>query len=56
VTEVAVVDELAAAADLVMGKATGIPVAVIRGADEAWFGPGGVVADVVRHPTEDLFR
>jgi len=56
VTEVAVVDELAAAADLVMGKATGIPVAVIRGADEAWFGWGGVVADVVRHPTEDLFR
>jgi coenzyme F420-0:L-glutamate ligase/coenzyme F420-1:gamma-L-glutamate ligase len=56
VTEVAVVDELAAAADLVMGKATGIPVAVIRGADEAWFGSGGVVADVVRHPTEDLFR
>ncbi len=56
VTEVAVVDELAAAADLVMGKATGIPVAVIRGADQTWFGSGGVVADVVRHPTEDLFR
>jgi coenzyme F420-0:L-glutamate ligase/coenzyme F420-1:gamma-L-glutamate ligase len=56
VTEVAVVDELAATAELVMGKATGIPVAVIRGADEAWFGSGSVVADVVRHPSEDLFR
>jgi len=56
VTEVAVVDELAAAAELVMGKATGIPVAVIRGADESWFGDGGVLTDVVRHPEDDLFR
>jgi coenzyme F420-0:L-glutamate ligase/coenzyme F420-1:gamma-L-glutamate ligase len=56
VTEVAVVDELAAAAELVMGKATGVPVAVIRGVDDTYFGPGGVVADIVRHPTEDLFR
>ena len=56
VTEVAIVDELASAAELVMGKATGIPVAVVRGVDEACFGTGGVVADVVRHPTEDLFR
>ncbi len=31
VTEVAVADELAAAADLVKGKLTGIPVAVVRG-------------------------
>ena len=31
VTEVAVVDEIAAAADLVMGKASQIPVAVLRG-------------------------
>jgi coenzyme F420-0:L-glutamate ligase/coenzyme F420-1:gamma-L-glutamate ligase len=56
VTEVALVDELAAAAELVMGKATGIPVAVIRGVGEECFGAGGVVADIVRHPTEDLFR
>ncbi len=33
VTEVAVVDEIAAAAELVMGKSTGIPVAVVRGVD-----------------------
>ncbi len=56
VTEVAIVDELAAAAELVMGKATGIPVAVIRGVDDEFFGPGSVVDDVVRHPSEDLFR
>src|SRR5512132_2495643 len=31
VTEVAVVDELAGAAELVMGKASGIPVAIVRG-------------------------
>lgn len=56
VTEVAIVDELAAAAELVMGKAAAVPVAVIRGVDPAWFGAGSVVADVVRHPAEDLFR
>jgi coenzyme F420-0:L-glutamate ligase/coenzyme F420-1:gamma-L-glutamate ligase len=60
VTEVAVVDEIAAAAELVMGKSTGVPVAVVRGLDESVFGPGaersGVVADVVRSPAEDLFR
>jgi coenzyme F420-0:L-glutamate ligase/coenzyme F420-1:gamma-L-glutamate ligase len=56
VTEVAVVDEIAAAAELVMGKAAGVPVAVVRGIDPAWFGDGGVVDDVVRSPDEDLFR
>ncbi len=60
VTEVAVVDELAAAAELVMGKSTGVPVAVLRGVDPAVFGPGsdrsGVLTDIVRSPTDDLFR
>ena len=60
VTEVAIVDEIAGAADLVMGKATGVPVAVVRGIDPAAFGEGadrsGVVADIVRSPSEDLFR
>mgnify|MGYP001411635453 FL=1 len=56
VTEVAIVDELAAAAELVMGKAEGIPVAIVRGVDPTWFGEGGVVDDVVRNPSEDLFR
>ena len=56
VTEVAIVDELAGAAELVMGKAEGVPVAVVRGVDPSWFGEGGVVDDVVRDPSEDLFR
>jgi coenzyme F420-0:L-glutamate ligase/coenzyme F420-1:gamma-L-glutamate ligase len=54
VTEVALVDELAAAADLVMGKANGVPLAVIRGVD---FPKGeGRATDLVRPPEEDMFR
>ena len=56
VTEVAVVDEIAAAADLVMGKASGVPVAIVRGVDPSWFGSGSVRTDVVRSPADDLFR
>ena len=56
VTEVAVVDELAAAAELVMGKSDGIPVAVVRGVDASWFRTGSVHDEVVRAPAEDLFR
>jgi coenzyme F420-0:L-glutamate ligase/coenzyme F420-1:gamma-L-glutamate ligase len=56
VTEVAVVDEIAAAAELVMGKAAAVPVAVVRGVDPSWFGNGSVATDVVRNPAEDLFR
>ena len=56
VTEVAVVDELAAAADLVLGKATGMPVAVVRGVDPAWLRTGSVHDEIVRDPAEDLFR
>jgi coenzyme F420-0:L-glutamate ligase/coenzyme F420-1:gamma-L-glutamate ligase len=54
VTEVAVADELAAAADLVMGKASGVPAALIRG----YAGPrgDGRGADLVRPVDEDLFR
>jgi len=56
VTEVCVVDELAAAAELVMGKASGVAAAVVRGVDAAWLGRGEVRAEVVRPPHEDLFR
>ena len=56
VTEVCVVDELAAAAELVMGKATGIAAAVVRGVDPEWLGRGEVRAEVVRPAHEDLFR
>ena len=55
VTEVAVADELASAAELVMGKSSGIPVAVVRGADPAWFRESSV-GELIRPPQEDLFR
>ena len=56
VTEVAAVDEIAAAADLVMGKAEGIAVAIVRGLPGEWFRPGSVVDEIVRDPADDLFR
>ncbi|MBB33051.1 MAG: coenzyme F420-0:L-glutamate ligase [Acidimicrobiaceae bacterium] len=56
VTEVALVDELSSAAELVMGKSSGIPVAIIRGADESWFGLGSVKDQIIREPKDDLFR
>jgi coenzyme F420-0:L-glutamate ligase/coenzyme F420-1:gamma-L-glutamate ligase len=55
-TEVCVVDEIAAAAELVMGKSLGVPVAVVRGVDPAVLGRGSVLEEVVRPPAEDLFR
>ncbi len=56
VTEVAVVDEIAAAAELVMGKADGVPVAIVRGLDAGWLRESSVQAEIVRPPGEDLFR
>jgi coenzyme F420-0:L-glutamate ligase/coenzyme F420-1:gamma-L-glutamate ligase len=56
VTEVCVADELAGAAELVMGKSSGVPVAIVRGVDPSWLREGSVRAEVVRHPSEDLFR
>jgi coenzyme F420-0:L-glutamate ligase/coenzyme F420-1:gamma-L-glutamate ligase len=55
VTEMAVADEVAAAAELVMGKARGIPAAVVRGLDPAWFREGSA-AELIRAHQEDLFR
>lgn len=55
VTEVAVADEVAAAADLVMGKAAGVPAAIVRGLDRAWRREGSA-RELVRPPAEDLFR
>jgi coenzyme F420-0:L-glutamate ligase len=55
VTEVAVADELASAAELVMGKSSGIPVAVVRGVEQEWLRDADV-SELVRPPHEDLFR
>jgi coenzyme F420-0:L-glutamate ligase/coenzyme F420-1:gamma-L-glutamate ligase len=52
-TEIAVADELAGAAQLVMGKTEGIPAAVVRGAHVAGDGRG---SDLVMPRERDLFR
>jgi coenzyme F420-0:L-glutamate ligase/coenzyme F420-1:gamma-L-glutamate ligase len=54
VTEIAVADELASAAELVKGKADGVPVAVVRGLDLPDDGRGA--AALVRPPSQDWFR
>jgi coenzyme F420-0:L-glutamate ligase / coenzyme F420-1:gamma-L-glutamate ligase len=55
VTEVAVADEVAGAAELVMGKAARVPAALVRGLDPAWFRAGSA-RELVRAPADDLFR
>jgi coenzyme F420-0:L-glutamate ligase/coenzyme F420-1:gamma-L-glutamate ligase len=55
VTEVAVADEVASAAELVMGKARGVPAAIVRGLDPAWLRDGSA-KELIRHSAEDLFR
>ncbi|MBI4257610.1 MAG: coenzyme F420-0:L-glutamate ligase [Thaumarchaeota archaeon] len=54
VTEIAVADEIASAADLVMEKIRGIPVAVVRG--YSYQKAGGSARDLIRPPSRDLFR
>ena len=54
VTRAAIADELASAAELVTGKADGIPVAIARGYP---YVPGeGGIASLIRDPSTDLFR
>lgn len=55
VTEVAIADEIASAAELVMGKSSGIPVAIVRGLEPEWFGAGSY-RDLIRPADQDLFR
>jgi coenzyme F420-0:L-glutamate ligase/coenzyme F420-1:gamma-L-glutamate ligase len=53
-TQIAVADEIAAAAELVMGKASAIPAAVVRGVD---LPPGdGAARELVMPRERDLFR
>jgi coenzyme F420-0:L-glutamate ligase/coenzyme F420-1:gamma-L-glutamate ligase len=54
VTIIAVADELAGAAELVMGKSDGIPVAIVRGVEG--LATDGTARDLIRPPSEDLFR
>ena len=54
VSTIAVADELASAAEMVMGKATGVPAALVRGYE---FAPGaGTAKALVRDRANDLFR
>jgi coenzyme F420-0:L-glutamate ligase/coenzyme F420-1:gamma-L-glutamate ligase len=56
VTEVCVADEIACAAELVMGKSSGVPVAVVRGVNPQWLRESSVRSEIVRPYSEDLFR
>jgi coenzyme F420-0:L-glutamate ligase/coenzyme F420-1:gamma-L-glutamate ligase len=53
-TVIAIADELASAAELVMRKTAGTPVAIVRGAAE-WVGTG-TGRMLVRDASRDLFR
>jgi coenzyme F420-0:L-glutamate ligase / coenzyme F420-1:gamma-L-glutamate ligase len=55
-TEVAIADEIAGAANLVLHKAAATPFALIRGLDESFFGPGSISENIVRSKHDDLFR
>ena len=54
-TIVALADEIAAASGLVMGKAAGVPAALVRGVATGG-APSGSGADLVRGAQDDLFR
>jgi coenzyme F420-0:L-glutamate ligase/coenzyme F420-1:gamma-L-glutamate ligase len=56
ITEVAIVDELAGAANLVLAKSARTPFAVVRGLAKEHFGEGSVAEHVVRRAQGDLFR
>jgi coenzyme F420-0:L-glutamate ligase/coenzyme F420-1:gamma-L-glutamate ligase len=57
VTVAAVADELAGAADLVKGKTSQVPVAIVRGLAELVTGPDGPgAAALIRPAAEDMFR
>jgi coenzyme F420-0:L-glutamate ligase/coenzyme F420-1:gamma-L-glutamate ligase len=52
-TQIAVADELAAAAELVLGKTAGVPAAIVRGVDARG---AGTAAELVMPGDRDLFR
>ncbi|MER3520838.1 MAG: coenzyme F420-0:L-glutamate ligase [Acidimicrobiia bacterium] len=55
-TEIAIADELACAAELVMGKSAGIPAAIVRGLAGECIAGNGAAKELLRPYTEDLFR
>jgi len=55
-TQVCVADEIAAAAEIVMGKDRSVPAAVVRGVPVEWRRDGSVRDEITRRPGDDLFR
>jgi coenzyme F420-0:L-glutamate ligase / coenzyme F420-1:gamma-L-glutamate ligase len=55
VTEIAIVDELASAAELVMGKSLGAPIAIVRGYSYAK-SENATIRELLRAKEKDLFR
>ena len=53
-TEPGLADELAAAAGILMDKASGLPAVLVRGVETEW-APGSA-AEILRDPAHDLFR
>jgi coenzyme F420-0:L-glutamate ligase/coenzyme F420-1:gamma-L-glutamate ligase len=56
VTEIAVADELAGAGEMVMGKATGVPLAIVRGVSPELLTQPGTARALIRAKENDLFR
>lgn len=57
ITQVAVADEIAAAATLAMGEADeGTPVAIVSGVARNFFSEGASACTLIRSPSHDLFR
>ncbi|MDP8914880.1 MAG: coenzyme F420-0:L-glutamate ligase, partial [Thermoproteota archaeon] len=55
VTEIAIVDELASAAELVMGKSICVPIAIVRGYDYKK-SENSSINELIRAKEKDLFR
>ena len=54
VTEIAMADEIASAAEIVMGKSIRVPVTIVRG--YKFTRPSGSISKVLRSKKNDLFR
>jgi coenzyme F420-0:L-glutamate ligase / coenzyme F420-1:gamma-L-glutamate ligase len=54
VTEIAIADEISSAAELVMGKSSRVPVAIVRGYDFTFYDSS--ISRIIRSKKDDLFR
>jgi coenzyme F420-0:L-glutamate ligase / coenzyme F420-1:gamma-L-glutamate ligase len=54
VTEIAIVDEIAGAAELVMGKTNGIPIAIVR--NVTYSKSNSSITKIIRKENKDIFR